>query len=199
MKRQKIEQILKAHSEYLLTAGAGGALANLTGADLTEADLTRANLSEAYLSEADLTGAYLSEADLTRANLSGADLTGADLTGAYLSEADLTGADLTGADLSRANLSRANLSRADLTGVGILYLKIDEYDIYIRPDLITIGCTTKSLESWRSRTAEEILSLHDNGEDSTVLKRWYMWFPIIEKMAETLQGSLNNNKGEQDV
>ena len=89
MEKEKLNEILKAHSEWLKTRytdEVNGERANLMGADLSEANLIGANLS------------------------------GANLIGANLMGANLIGANLSGANLSGANLSRADLSRADLSG-----------------------------------------------------------------------------------
>ena len=86
MEKQKLEEILRIHAEWLEDSEKG------ERAYLREADLQGAYLREAYLREADLRGAYLR----------GADLRGAYLQGADLQEADLRGADLQGADLQEA-------------------------------------------------------------------------------------------------
>ena len=97
-----------------VTAGAGGALADmdLADADLEGLDLSGRSFARAILTRARLRGAKLRGADLSGAQLGGADLVNADLTEANLQGADLTGADLTGAVLAGAALGDAILRRA---------------------------------------------------------------------------------------
>ena len=96
MEKQKLEEILRIHAEWLEDSEKG------ERADLREADLQEADLREADLQGAYLQGAYLREADLQGAYLREAYLRGAYLQGADLQEADLQGADLQGADLQEA-------------------------------------------------------------------------------------------------
>ena len=91
MEKQKLEEILRIHAEWLEDSEKG-----------ERADLWGADLRGAYLREADLRGADLREADLRGADLREAYLRGAYLQGADLQEADLQGADLQGADLQEA-------------------------------------------------------------------------------------------------
>ena len=111
MEKQKLEEILRIHAEWLEDSEKGERAdlwgADLRGAYLREADLRGADLREADLREADLWGADLRGADLREADLRGADLREADLRGAYLREADLQEADLQGADLQGADLQEA--------------------------------------------------------------------------------------------
>ena len=120
MEKERLDEILKAHYEWLetrLTDDAKGEQADLYGADLSGANLRGANLYGANLSRANLyganlSGAYLTEANLYGADLYGANLSGANLSGAYLTKANLYGANLYGANLTKANLYGANLSEA---------------------------------------------------------------------------------------
>ena len=111
MEKQKLEEILRIHAEWLEDSEKGERAdlwgADLRGAYLREADLRGADLREADLREADLWGAYLQGADLREADLRGADLREAYLRGAYLQGADLQEADLQGADLQGADLQEA--------------------------------------------------------------------------------------------
>ena len=72
MEKQKLEEILRIHAEWLEDSEKG----------------ERADLREADLREADLQGADLQGADLQGAYLRGAYLRGADLREAYLQEAE---------------------------------------------------------------------------------------------------------------
>ena len=111
MEKQKLEEILRIHAEWLEDSEKGERAdlwgADLRGAYLREADLRGADLREADLREADLWGADLRGADLREADLRGADLREAYLRGAYLRGADLREADLQGADLQGADLQEA--------------------------------------------------------------------------------------------
>ena len=120
MNKDKLQDMLDRHIEWLESRGENGEKANLSGANLSKANLSGANLS----------GANLSKADLRWANLSGANLSGANLSGANLSEANLRWANLrwanlSGANLSGANLRWANLSEADLSGATGLFDAIE--------------------------------------------------------------------------
>ena len=108
MEKQKLEEILRIHAEWLEDSEKG-----------ERADLRGADLRGAYLREADLRGADLREADLREADLQGADLRGADLQGADLRGADLQGAYLRGAYLQGADLQEADLQGADLQGADL--------------------------------------------------------------------------------
>ena len=80
MKKERLDEILKAHSIWLKTRytdDVKGERADLSGANLSGADLSGANLRRA-----DLYGANLRRADLYGANLYGANLSGANLRGA---------------------------------------------------------------------------------------------------------------------
>ena len=96
MEKQKLEEILRIHAEWLEDSEKG-----------ERADLWGADLRGAYLREAALRGADLRAADLQGADLRGADLREAYLRGAYLQGADLQEADLQGADLQGADLQEA--------------------------------------------------------------------------------------------
>jgi uncharacterized protein YjbI with pentapeptide repeats len=98
--RADVNALLLRASE-LVRAGhrpAGGALADLRGADLAGrsfrgADLSGASLRGASLLGADLSGAVLTAADFTGADLRGANLAGADLSGSiFLTQSQLDAA-----------------------------------------------------------------------------------------------------------
>ena len=116
MTNDQIQEILKAHTMWLASAGETGERADLRGANLCRADLRGANLCRADLGVADLQGVSLYGANLREACLRGANLSNADLRGADLGVADLRGANLCGADLGLADLRGANLCGADLCG-----------------------------------------------------------------------------------
>ena len=114
MKKEKLKQILKKHSDW--RKGAGGEKANLWEANLRGADLRGADLRDANLWGANLQGADLQGANLQGAYLQGADLRDANLWGANLWEANLRGADLRGANLQSAD----NLTKAHQSSLAIL-------------------------------------------------------------------------------
>ena len=97
MTNDQIQEILKAHTMWLASAGETGERADLRGANLCRADLRGANLCRADLGVADLQGVSLYGANLREACLRGANLSNADLRGADLRGANLCGADLCGA------------------------------------------------------------------------------------------------------
>ena len=80
MTKDKLNEVLGSHRSWL--SGAGGARANLRGANLRGANLIGADLRGANLHGANLIGADLSDANLIGADLSGADLSDANLSGA---------------------------------------------------------------------------------------------------------------------
>jgi len=132
--------------------------------NLNGVDLRRANLSGVNLRRVNLSGA-----NLRRANLSGADLSGADLSGVNLSGADLSGADLSGVNLSGADLSGANLSGADLSGAELtIFSKWNVF--YELPDVIRIGCKTKTIKEWEN-WFENSTEIFDHSRDSLTFKR----------------------------
>lgn len=103
--RGELDEILRAHAQWIDSRGATGRRASLGGCDLSRIDLPKARLALADMSRTILHGA----------NLQGASLTMADLSLADLREARLDGADLRGARLTRAHLGGASLVRADLS------------------------------------------------------------------------------------
>jgi hypothetical protein len=115
MNRDKLDSILKSHSDWV--CGNGGERADLRGADLRGADLRDANLRGADLICATLHGAALHDADLRDAALRGANLR----------DATLSGADLRGANLSGANLSVATLRDANLSGATLPHYQIPQH------------------------------------------------------------------------
>jgi uncharacterized protein YjbI with pentapeptide repeats len=117
--RAHLDEILRAHWQWIRTRHSSGAKAVFSGADLS-----RANLSGGHVEEVDFTYARLESADLTKAHLGRADLTGAqlsyaNLSGAYLVRASLNGANLNHTDLSGARLTYAELNGADFSGANL--------------------------------------------------------------------------------
>ena len=111
-----IQDVLKAHQEWLSSNGEDGERANLRNALLQQVDL-----HDADLQRADLNGARLSVSDLMRANLSGADLRGADLWMSDMKDTRLEGTDLRGANLKDVtNLTSAQLGEAVVDATTIL-------------------------------------------------------------------------------
>ena len=80
------------------------------------------------------------------ANGKRADLIGADLRGANLIEADLRGADLSWADLSWA----------DLRGAGLIYLKLDNYNVHVQKEHTRISYKYHTNDEWRAFNDEQI-------------------------------------------
>ena len=129
LSKEQLEQILKAHAEWLATSGEKGARADLCDMDLREANLQRVNLRKAKIQRADLCEAcfwwadlreaYLREANLWRASLWQADLREADLREANLGRASLWQANLWRSRLGGANLWQADLREADLREAGL--------------------------------------------------------------------------------
>jgi len=120
--------------------------------------------SKINLNGVDLRRANLSGVNLRRVNLSGANLRRANLSGADLSGADLSGVNLSGADLSGANLSGADLSGAELT----IFSKWNVF--YELPDVIRIGCKTKTIKEWEN-WFENSTEIFDHSRDSLTFKR----------------------------
>lgn len=124
------------HVTWLLSAGKGGARADLSarnldrsylhghtlegacfaGASLREAEMIRCEAARADFSDADLTGAFLHRANLSGASFKGAKLANAEFNHADLRDADFSGADLTGADFHKARIDGAVFTGAVLDG-----------------------------------------------------------------------------------
>ena len=122
---EKLSEVLRLHLAWL-RGEAGGACADLYGADLS--------------------GANLYGADLSGANLYGADLSGADLYGADLYGADLYGADLSGADRhADVTIDRVLLSGL-VAGYHALIYSGQDGRIYVE-----YGCerSKRTVEQWR--------------------------------------------------
>ena len=125
MEKEKIDEILRSHKEWIDTNGKKGKRADFSNKDLINVDLHGADLSNANfmgtdLSNANFMGTDLSNANfykaiLCHANLSEAKLVGAILNSAILLRVDFRGADLYGADLSHADISDANLCCSNLS------------------------------------------------------------------------------------
>lgn len=125
MDKEKLDNVIAQHAQWLRSGGASGRQADFEDADLRQADLRGVDLSfatftGANLERAEMAGAVLCNAILRRvamsfASLSGADLTGADLQQAVAEGADLTSARLNGAIMLAARMDHACLRLADLT------------------------------------------------------------------------------------
>ena len=128
---ENLQKILNNHSNWILSLGKAGELADFNSHNLDEANLEMANLPFAKLHFASLRNANLSgvnfrQAELLHINLSNADLDGADLEGANIAEGDFSfskcpganfcDANLEGANFEGANLVKANFTRAILRG-----------------------------------------------------------------------------------
>jgi uncharacterized protein YjbI with pentapeptide repeats len=129
------------------------------------------------LREADLRGANLSEADLRGANLRGADLRGANLRGADLSWADLSEADLRGANLRGADLSWADLSEADL-----IYMQLNQYQVFVQRNKTRIGCEYHDNTDWIKWTPDDVKTMAHDAYDF-----WKQYKQIIVAAIESLE------------
>ena len=154
---------------------------NIAGEIIFDGD----EMSGADLQGADLTGADLRGADLTRAYLIWADLRGANLRDANLQEAYLQGADLQGADLTGANLRGADLQGAYLKGTNtILIVESDatsNYDIFMTPAHVKIGCQWHTINDWFDFDDKTILKM----DGKKAKKFWDLWKPILMQMAKS--------------
>ena len=157
----------------------------MSGASLRLADLSGASLSGADLSGANLSGANLRGANLIGADLRLADLSGADLSGADLSVANLRGANLIGADLRLADLRWANLSGANLRDTNtILIVESDatsNYDIFMTPSHVKIGCQWHTINDWFDFDDKTILKM----DGKKAKKFWDLWKPILMHLAKS--------------
>lgn len=135
---------VKAHAEWLDSAGARGEraefdnarlelvslfLVNLSRASLRGARLVRAHAQWANLGGADLSNARLEGADLFQSSLEGANLTGARMAEANMMSTDLKFANLTNSDLRGADLRGASLQRAKLTGAHLADALVHDADL----------------------------------------------------------------------
>lgn len=132
--RDKLKKILNDHSNWILSLGKTGKLANFNSWNLDKVNLKMANLPFAKLhltslKNANLTGVNFRQAELAKVNLINSNLEGADFEGANLSNGDLsftkcmganfTDANLEGANLEGANLYNTNFTRAILRGASL--------------------------------------------------------------------------------
>ncbi len=74
MNKEELDEILKAHSEWLNSEGEKGEVADLRGANLSGANFSRANLSDARMRDVDLSDADLGGAELRYAKTEGRNL-----------------------------------------------------------------------------------------------------------------------------
>lgn len=114
-----LQKILNKHSDWILSLGKKGMMADFNSRNLDEANLEMANLPFAKfhfvsLKNANLSGANFRQAELLHVKLSNAKLYGADFEGANIAEGDFSFSKCTGANFSDANLEGANFEGADL-------------------------------------------------------------------------------------
>jgi hypothetical protein len=126
---EELEVILNNHAKWL-KGYSDGIRADLSGYDLRNHDLRCK--------------------DLERADLSGAQLQGANLEHTLLRGANLRGANLRGADLRFTNLQDTNLLTFSFQGLTAFYNLEDS---------LTIGCETRTIDSWLL-TYREVGLLH---------------------------------------
>lgn len=139
MEKEKIDEMLSSHKEWLDTNGKKGKRADFSNEDLSNVDLHGSDLRYASFMETDLSNVNFVEADLSNANfhkailchaslieakLIGAILSNAILRGSDFISADLYGADLSHADISNANLCYSNLSNSDFRVANFFGIKI---------------------------------------------------------------------------
>jgi uncharacterized protein YjbI with pentapeptide repeats len=121
-----LQKILDNHSNWILSLGKTGILADFSSRNLDEANLEMANLPFAKfhfvsLKNANLSGVNFRQAELLHVKLGNAKLYDADLEGANIAEGDFsfskcTGANFCNANLEGANFEGANLVKANFTG-----------------------------------------------------------------------------------
>ena len=116
MEKEKIDEILNSHKEWLDTNGKKGKQADFSYANLHGVDFSRLDLSDANFAGATLIETDFHKADLSNANFNHADLSNADLSEANLSGANLRRAIFTDADLRKVNLHRTKILKAFLRG-----------------------------------------------------------------------------------
>jgi len=114
-----LQNILNNHSNWILSLGKTGMLADFNSRNLDEVNLEMANLPFAKFHFASLKNAYLSginfrQAELLHVKLNNAKLDGADLEGANIAEGDFSFSKCTGANFCDANLEGANFEGANL-------------------------------------------------------------------------------------
>ena len=86
-----------------------------------------------------------------------ANLRGSDLSETNLSQADLSLANLRGSDLSWANLRGADLSEA-----GLIYMQLNQYQVFVQRDKTRIGRYYHDNADWIKWTPDDIKKMaHD--------------------------------------
>ena len=114
-----LQNILNNHSNWILSLGKKGILADFKSRNLDQANLEMANLPFAKfhfvsLKNANLSGVNFRQAELLHVKLSNAKLDGADLEGANITKGDFSFSKCTGANFCDANLEGANFEGANL-------------------------------------------------------------------------------------
>jgi uncharacterized protein YjbI with pentapeptide repeats len=120
-----LQNILNNHSNWILSLGKKGTLADFNNSNLDEANLEMANLPFAKfhfvsLRNANLSGVNFRQAELLHVKFNNTKLDGADLEGANIAEGDFSfskciGANFCDANLENANFEGANLAKANFT------------------------------------------------------------------------------------
>jgi uncharacterized protein YjbI with pentapeptide repeats len=114
-----LQNILGNHSNWILSIGKAGNLADINSRNLDEVNLEMANLPFAKfhfvsLKNANLSGVNFRQAELLHVKLNNAKLDGADLEGANIAEGDFSFSKCTGANFCDTNLENANFEGANL-------------------------------------------------------------------------------------
>ena len=119
-KENDLKKILNDHSNWILSHGKMGRLADFTNRNLDKVHLEMANLPFAKLHNtslrsANLAGVNFRQAELLNVNLIDSDLDNANCEGANLSNSDLSFSNCIRANFADANLEGANFEGADLS------------------------------------------------------------------------------------
>ncbi len=119
-KGNDLKKILNDHSNWILSHGKMGRLADFTNRNLDKVHLEMANLPFAKLHNislrsANLAGVNFRQAELLNVNLIDSDLDNANCEGANLLNSDLSFSNCIGANFADANLEGANFEGADLS------------------------------------------------------------------------------------
>ena len=115
MEKEKLNEILKAHSIWLKTRhtddvnGEQADLrwADLRGVEMSGVDLSFANMKGVNMRGAKMIGVNMSEADMSEADMSGAKMIQVDMRGANLIGTKMRGVDAIGVDMRGANMRGA--------------------------------------------------------------------------------------------
>lgn len=154
---------------------------------LVGANLRYANLEGANLFNVNAKNASFRAADLDRANLTYMDAQDANFTNASLRNSTIVGANFKGATMSKSVLLEADLTRTnidflqmeDIIGEGqrVKNLHTDKWNVSYTKDKMQIGKQMQSIDSWLSKSDEEMSVLGTDGPSWS--KRW---LPIIKQI-----------------